>query len=103
MKKLMSLMLGMALVFTAVAVSFGQDTTKKEDTTKKKSKKKKDTTKTSSSGPLSGYPTTCCWEAAQLGVARPSSVFSCLIAPAKVLPQSPLCAFRQDEFLLIVR
>ena len=46
MKKLMSLMLGMALVFTAVAVSFGQDTTKKEDTSKKKSKKKKsDTTK----------------------------------------------------------
>ena len=46
MKKLMSLMLGMALVFTAVAVSFAQDTTKKEDTGKKKSKKKKtDTTK----------------------------------------------------------
>ena len=46
MKKLMSLMLGMALAFTAVAVTFAQDTTKKEDTSKKKSKKKKtDTTK----------------------------------------------------------
>ena len=44
MKKLMSLMLGMALVFTTVAVAFAQDTTKKEDTAKKKSsKKKKDT------------------------------------------------------------
>jgi len=31
----------MALAFTAVAVSFAQDTTKKEDTGKKKSKKKK--------------------------------------------------------------
>jgi hypothetical protein len=46
MKKLMTLMLGMAIVFTTVAVSFAQDTTKKEDTAKKKSKKKKtDTTK----------------------------------------------------------
>jgi hypothetical protein len=46
MKKLMTLMLGMAIVFTTVAVSFAQDTTKKEDTSKKKSKKKKtDTTK----------------------------------------------------------
>ena len=46
MKKLMSLMLGMALAFTAVYVSFAQDTTKKEETSKKKSKKKKaDTTK----------------------------------------------------------
>jgi hypothetical protein len=47
MKKLMTLMLGMAFVFTTVAVTFAQgDTTKKEDTTKKKSKKKKsDTTK----------------------------------------------------------
>jgi hypothetical protein len=47
MKKLMSLMLGMALAFTTVAVTFAQDTTKKEDTTKKKKapKKKKDTTK----------------------------------------------------------
>jgi putative cell wall-binding protein len=44
MKKLMSLMLGMALAFTTVAVVFAQDTAKKEDTAKKKaSKKKKDT------------------------------------------------------------
>jgi len=48
MKKLMALALGMALAFTTVAVTFGQDdTTKKKDTSKKKSKKKdtKDTTK----------------------------------------------------------
>ena len=46
MKKLMTLMLGAAFVFTTIAVTFAQDTTKKEDTGKKKSKKKKtDTTK----------------------------------------------------------
>jgi hypothetical protein len=46
MKKLMTLMLGMAFVFTTVAVTFAQDAPKKEDTAKKKSKKKKgDTTK----------------------------------------------------------
>ena len=47
MKKLMSLMLGMALAFTAVAVTFAQDPPKKEETAKKKSPKKKkgDTTK----------------------------------------------------------
>ena len=39
MKKLMTLMLGMALAFTTVAVTFAQDTPKKEDT-KKSSKKK---------------------------------------------------------------
>jgi preprotein translocase subunit SecG len=44
MKKLMTLMLGMAFVFTTVAVTFAQDTTKKEEK-KKKSKKKTDTTK----------------------------------------------------------
>jgi hypothetical protein len=43
MKKLMTLMLGMAFVFTTVAVTFAQDTTKKEDTSKKKSSKKKKT------------------------------------------------------------
>jgi hypothetical protein len=47
MKKLMSLMLGMALAFTTVAVVFAQDApaTKKEETAKKKSpkKSKKDT------------------------------------------------------------
>ena len=44
MKKLMTLMLGMALAFGTVAVSFAQDTPKKEDTkkTKKGSKKKKE-------------------------------------------------------------
>ena len=48
MKKLMTLMLGMALAFTTVAVTFAQDapkkdeTTKKKDTTKKKGKKKDD-------------------------------------------------------------
>ena len=41
MKKLMTLMLGMAFVFTTVAVTFAQDAPKKEDTAKKKSKKKK--------------------------------------------------------------
>ena len=46
MKKLMTLMLGMAFAFTTVAVCFAQDTTKKEDTKKKSPKKKKaDTTK----------------------------------------------------------
>ena len=46
MKKLMTLMLGMAFAFTTVAVAFAQDPPKKEDTSKKKSKKKKtDTTK----------------------------------------------------------
>jgi hypothetical protein len=45
MKKLMTLMLGAAFVFTTVAVTFAQDPPKKEkkDTTKKG--KKKDTTK----------------------------------------------------------
>ena len=51
MKKLMSLMIGMALAFTTVAVTFAQDTTKKEDTMKKKApkKKKKDTKDTTKS------------------------------------------------------
>ena len=51
MKKLMTLMLGMAFAFTTVAVTFAQDTTKKEDTSKKKSpkKKKKDTKDTTKS------------------------------------------------------
>jgi len=38
MKKVMTLMLGLAFAFTTVAVSFAQDAPKKEDT--KKSKKK---------------------------------------------------------------
>jgi hypothetical protein len=47
MKKLMTLMLGMAIAFTTVAVSFAQDTPKKEDTKKtgKKGKKKTDAPK----------------------------------------------------------
>ena len=49
MKKLMTLMLGMALAFTTVAVTFAEDAPKKEekkkDTTKKKGKKKDDTEK----------------------------------------------------------
>ena len=45
MKKLMTLMLGMALAFTTFAVTFAQDTKKEEPTKKKKSKKKGDTTK----------------------------------------------------------
>jgi len=43
MKKLMTLMLGLSLAFTTVAVVFAQDMPKKEekkDTTKKKGKKK---------------------------------------------------------------
>ena len=39
MKKIMSLALGMALVFTTVAVTFAQDAPKKEDTKKKGGKK----------------------------------------------------------------
>jgi hypothetical protein len=45
MKKLLPLMLGMALVFGTAAVSFGQDQPKQE-TGKKKSKKKKKTDET---------------------------------------------------------
>ena len=49
MKKIFALMLGMALAFTTVAVTFAEDAPKKEekkkDTTKKKSKKKEDTEK----------------------------------------------------------
>jgi hypothetical protein len=45
MKKLMTLMLGAALVFGTAAVSFGQDAPKKEEGKKKKGGKKKDETK----------------------------------------------------------
>jgi hypothetical protein len=41
MKKLMTLMLGMALAFGSVAVTFAQDAPKKEEEGKKKGKKKK--------------------------------------------------------------
>lgn len=47
MKKLMTLMLGMSLMFGAVATVFGQEAPKKEDTTKGKKKggkKKKEET-----------------------------------------------------------
>ena len=47
MKKLMTLMLGMSLLFGTVSVVFGQETPKKEDTkkaSKKKSSKKKEET-----------------------------------------------------------
>jgi hypothetical protein len=46
MKKLMTLMLGLALAFTTVSVSFGQDAPKKENTKKGKKKggKKKEET-----------------------------------------------------------
>jgi hypothetical protein len=47
MKKLMTLMLGMSLLFGTAAVVFGQDAPKKEDTkksSKKKSSKKKEET-----------------------------------------------------------
>ena len=64
MKKLMTLMLGMAFVFTTVAVTFAQDTTKKEETSKKKSKKKKSDTTKKLDGRYSGFPPTFCWEAA---------------------------------------
>ena len=42
MKKLMTLMLGMALAFGCVSVSFAQDAPKKEKKTKKSKKKKGD-------------------------------------------------------------
>jgi hypothetical protein len=48
MKKLMTLMLGMAFVFVTVAPTFAQDAPKKEekkDTKKKKGKKKDDAPK----------------------------------------------------------
>jgi hypothetical protein len=41
MKKLMTLMLGMALAFGSVAVTFAQDQPKQDDGKKKKGKKKK--------------------------------------------------------------
>ena len=41
MKKLMTLMLGMALAFGSVAVTFAQDQPKSDDDTKKKKGKKK--------------------------------------------------------------
>jgi hypothetical protein len=44
MKKLMTLMLGLAFLTTTVAVTFAQDT-KTDSTTKKKGKKKSSTTK----------------------------------------------------------
>jgi hypothetical protein len=40
MKKLLTLMLGLSLAFTTVAVTFAQDTPKKEDTKKDGNKKK---------------------------------------------------------------
>jgi hypothetical protein len=40
MKKLMTLMLGMALAFGCVSTTFAQDTPKKEKKTKKSKKKK---------------------------------------------------------------
>jgi hypothetical protein len=47
MKKMMTLMLGLALAFTTVAVTFAQDAPKKEDTkkTKKGGKKKEEAPK----------------------------------------------------------
>jgi hypothetical protein len=41
MKKLMTLMFGLALAFGSVAVTFGQDAPQKTEKTKKKSGKKK--------------------------------------------------------------
>jgi hypothetical protein len=41
MKKLMTLMLGMALAFGSVAVTFAQDQPKQDESKKKKGKKKK--------------------------------------------------------------
>jgi hypothetical protein len=42
MKKMMTLMLGMALAFTSVALTFAQDApTKKDDSSKKENTKKK--------------------------------------------------------------
>jgi hypothetical protein len=43
MKKLMTLMLGMALAFGSVAVTFAQDQPKQDEGTKKKKKGKKKT------------------------------------------------------------
>ena len=45
MKKLFALMLGMALAFTTVAVTFAEDAPKKEEKKKDSSKKKKKDTK----------------------------------------------------------
>jgi hypothetical protein len=46
MKKLMTLMLGMALTFGSVAVTFAQDQPKTDDSGKKKKGKKKKTDET---------------------------------------------------------
>ena len=63
MKKLMTLMLGMAFAFTTVAVTFAQDAPKKEDTAKKKAKEEEGRHH-QEGRPLSGFPTIFCWEAA---------------------------------------
>ena len=57
-------MLGMALAFTTVAVTFAQDAPKKEDTGKKKKGKKKTETHQEGRHPLKRFPQTFCWEAA---------------------------------------
>ena len=83
MKKLMTLMLGMALVFTTVAVSFAQDTAKKEETSKKKSKKKKSRHPQELGWPLSGYSyDILLGSRVARSAARPSSVFLDLPPPS---------------------
>ena len=57
MKKLMTLMLGMAIAFTTVAVTFAQDAPKKEDTKKTGKKKWQEEDRRPQEGrrPLSGF------------------------------------------------
>ena len=62
MKKLMSLMLGMALAFTTVAVTFAQDTTKKEDTRRKSPRRRRATPPRRTAAKR--FSQTFCWEAA---------------------------------------
>ena len=63
MKKLMTLMLGMAFVFTTVAVTFAQDTPKKEETQERRPPRKRRATPPRRTAAKRFSPSFC-WEAA---------------------------------------
>ena len=63
MKKLMTLMLGMAFVFTTVAVTFAQDAPKKEDTQEERPPRKRRATPPRRTAAKRLSPSFC-WEAA---------------------------------------
>ena len=63
MKKLMTLMLGMAFAFTTVAVTFAQDAPKKEDTARKRPPRKRRATPPRRTAAKRFSPSFC-WKAA---------------------------------------